>query len=170
MKSNESNYRGSAVVKNILDELWLHMAKYIFPKNSSSNLFLDKIKSIVVHTQPSCQHLYRRMSYQTVGYPLKQTQYNSTNYYQFLYFSLLEKCPYLEIFLSVFSRIRTENREIRNISAYSVRMRRNTDQKNSEYGHFSGSVYSEKKTFRQQKHYFSNMQPKLRKIPLKDYF
>ena len=54
MKSNESNYRGSAVVKNILDELWLHMVKYIFPKNSSSNLFLDKIKSIVVHTQPSC--------------------------------------------------------------------------------------------------------------------
>ena len=159
--------------QQLLKIFWMNYGytwRNIFPKNSSSNLFLDKIKSIVVHTQPSCQYLYRRMSYQTVRYALNQTQYNSTNYYQFLYFSLLEKCPYLEIFLSVFSRIRTENREIRNISAYSVRMRRNTDQKNSEYGHFSGSVYSEKKTFQQQKHYFSNMQPKLRKIPLKDYF
>ena len=40
------------------------------------------------------------------------------------------KRPYSEFFWSVFSRIRTE---------YSVPMRENTDQKNSEYGRFSRS-------------------------------
>ena len=55
--------------------------------------------------------------------------------------SLLKKCPYSELFWSVFSRIRTEYGEIRSVSLYSVRMRKNTDQNNSEYGHFSGSVY-----------------------------
>ena len=44
------------------------------------------------------------------------------------------KCPYSEFFL--FSRIWTEYGEIRSISHYSVRMRENTDQKNSKYGHF----------------------------------
>ena len=43
------------------------------------------------------------------------------------------KFPYSEFFWSVFSRIRTECGEIRSISSYSVRMRENTDQKNSEY-------------------------------------
>ena len=38
-------------------------------------------------------------------------------------------------FWSVFSRIQTEYEEIRSISPYSVRIRENTDQKNSEYGH-----------------------------------
>ena len=35
-----------------------------------------------------------------------------------------------------FSRIRTEYVEIRSISPYSVRMRENADQNNSEYSHF----------------------------------
>ena len=39
--------------------------------------------------------------------------------------TLREKCPYSEFFRSVFSR------SIRSISPYSVRMRENTDQKNS---------------------------------------
>ena len=43
---------------------------------------------------------------------------------------LHEKCLYSELFWSVFSRIRTEYREIK--SKY--------DQKNSEYGHFLRSV------------------------------
>ena len=54
--------------------------------------------------------------------------------------ALREKCPYLEFFLSVFSRIRTEYGEILYISSYSVRIWENKDQKNSEYGHFSCSV------------------------------
>ena len=53
--------------------------------------------------------------------------------------SLRENCPSSEFFWSVFSRIRTEYGEILRISPYSVRMQENTDQKNSEYGHFSRS-------------------------------
>ena len=54
--------------------------------------------------------------------------------------TLLEKCPYSGFFWSVFSCLRTEYGEMRSISPYSVRIRENTDQKNSEYGHFSRSV------------------------------
>ena len=50
--------------------------------------------------------------------------------------TLREKCPYLELFSSVFYRIRTEYGETLRISPYSVRMRGNADQNNSEYGHF----------------------------------
>ena len=57
-------------------------------------------------------------------------------------FSLRDKCPYSGLFWSVFSRIRTEYGEILRISPYSVRMRENTDQNNSEYGHFLHSVFS----------------------------
>ena len=53
------------------------------------------------------------------------------------FLSLRKKCPYSELFWSVFSRIRTEYGEILRISPYSVRMRENTDQNNSECGHFS---------------------------------
>ena len=51
--------------------------------------------------------------------------------------TLRKKCPYSEIFWSVFSSIRTEYREILRISAYSVWMWENAAQNNSEYGHFS---------------------------------
>ena len=50
-----------------------------------------------------------------------------------------KKCPYSELFWSVFSRIRTKYKEIRSTSPYSARMRENADQNNSEYGHFSRS-------------------------------
>ena len=50
--------------------------------------------------------------------------------------SLREKCPYLELFWFIFSRIRTEYGEIHRISPYSVRIRENADQNDSEYGHF----------------------------------
>ena len=50
-----------------------------------------------------------------------------------LYEALREKCPYSEFFWSVFSRIRTDYREIQNISPYSVQIWENTDQKNSKY-------------------------------------
>ena len=54
---------------------------------------------------------------------------------------LRKKCPYSELFWSVFSRIQTEYAEIRSISPYSVWMRENTDQKNSKYGHFLRSEW-----------------------------
>ena len=46
--------------------------------------------------------------------------------------SLRENCMYLELFWSVFSRIRNEYEEILHIFGYSVRMRENMDQNNSE--------------------------------------
>ena len=48
-----------------------------------------------------------------------------------------KKCPYLELFWSLFSRIRTEYGEIRSISLYLIRRRENTGQNNSKNGHFS---------------------------------
>ena len=54
--------------------------------------------------------------------------------------SLRKKCSYPELLWSVFFRIRTEYGEILRISPYSVQMRENTDQNNSEYGHFSRSA------------------------------
>ena len=54
--------------------------------------------------------------------------------------SLREKCPHLEFFWSLFSRIWTEYGEIGSISPYSVRMWGNADQENSEYGHFPRSL------------------------------
>ena len=65
--------------------------------------------------------------------------YNSENEFHNLYTkassiakrALRKKCPYSELFWSVFSRIRTEYGEILCISPYSVRMRENTDQNNT---------------------------------------
>ena len=49
------------------------------------------------------------------------------------------KCSYSEFFWSIFSHIWSEYGEIRSISPYSIRMRENTGQNSSEYGHFSRS-------------------------------
>ena len=54
-------------------------------------------------------------------------------------YRLRKKCTYSEFFWSVFSRIRIEYGEILRISSYTVWIRENTDQKNSEYWHFSHS-------------------------------
>ena len=56
------------------------------------------------------------------------------------YVLLADKCPYSELFWSVFSRTRTEYGEIPSISPYSAQMWENADQNDSEYGHFSRSV------------------------------
>ena len=61
-------------------------------------------------------------------------------YFVHYFLTLRDKCPYSELFWSVFSCIRTEYGEILHISPYPVRMRENTDQNNSEYGHFLRSV------------------------------
>ena len=53
--------------------------------------------------------------------------------------TLREKCPYSEFFWSLLSRIRREYVEIPLISLYSVPMRENKDQKNSQNLHFSRS-------------------------------
>ena len=53
--------------------------------------------------------------------------------------SLRKNCPCSEFFLSTFSRIRTKSGEIRSTFPYSVRMRQNTNQKNSKNEHPSRS-------------------------------
>ena len=50
--------------------------------------------------------------------------------------ALRKKCPYSELFWSAFSNIQDEYGEILRFSPYSVRMRENADQNNSEYRHF----------------------------------
>ena len=53
----------------------------------------------------------------------------------------LRKVSTFGVFLvRIFSHIWTEYGEIQSISQYSARMRENTDQKNSKYGHFLRSV------------------------------
>ena len=67
---------------------------------------------------------------------MKSVAQTFATFYSNLAESTARKCPYSELFRSAFSRIRTECGEILRISLYSARMRKNTDQDNSEYGHF----------------------------------
>ena len=97
---------------------------------------------------------------------------------------LRQKCPYLEFFWSVFSRIRTKYREMRSISSHSVRcsvrMRENTDQKNSEYKHFSHSTgrgilqqylnQEENADRRRNKHYRKTANITLQTTRIQQYF
>ena len=71
----------------------------------------------------------------TISQILISKWWNLTNFQQLL----RKKCPYLELFWSVFPRIWTEYLKIHVISPYSVQMWQNTDQNNSEYGQFSRS-------------------------------
>ena len=64
------------------------------------------------------------------------------------------KCPYSELFSSAFSRICTKYGEILRVSPYSVRMRQNADQNNSEYGNVLRSLNV---LFRQSKFGFSKI-------------
>ena len=57
--------------------------------------------------------------------------------------TLRKKCPYSEFFWSIFSRIRTEYREILGISLYSVQMRENTDQKTPNTDTFYAIIASQ---------------------------
>ena len=66
--------------------------------------------------------------------------------FSFAYYSQIEeitawKVSVLETFWSIFPHISTEYGGILRISPYSVQTRKNTDQKNSEYGHISRSEY-----------------------------
>ena len=56
-------------------------------------------------------------------------------------FSLRKKCPNTEFFWSMFSRTWTEYGDIRSKFPYSVQIRKNTDQKNSVFGHISRSDF-----------------------------
>ena len=58
--------------------------------------------------------------------------------------SLHEKCPYSEFFWLVFSRIRTEYREIPRISPDLVQIRENTEQKTPNTDTFHATYGSKK--------------------------
>ena len=83
--------------------------------------------------------------------------------------SLHEKWPYSAFFWSIFSRIWTEYLEIRSISPYLVRMRENTNQKNSKYDSFWCSEYD---CFYLKKHSFREViwTVKLFSPQYRDYF
>ena len=70
----------------------------------------------------------------TIKHSLLHSLSARTNPLQIAKATLRKKCPYSELFWSVFSRIRTEG-EILRISSYSVRKREKTEQNNSEYEH-----------------------------------
>ena len=72
-----------------------------------------------------------------------------------LTFSLREICPNTEFFWSVFCRIRTEYREIRSISPYSVQMRENTDQKKLRIWTLFRECFKSRLQFRHSPYYQS---------------
>ena len=91
----------------------LHTFRTPFPKNTSGELLLTLV---------AVNYFLKKVSSQLFG--------------RFFNILLREKCPYSELFWSVFSRIRTEYGGIRSISPHSVWMREDTDRGNSECGHF----------------------------------
>ena len=95
------------------------------------------VYSIAMHTEMKA--LYYRTKSKIYFYCFYR------NFSLLWFFLIMPHCvksarPYSELFWSAFSRIRTEYREISSISPYSLRMRENADQHNSEYGHFSRSA------------------------------
>ena len=65
------------------------------------------------------------------------------NHWSFTRITLREKCPYSELFWSLFARIWTEYGEILRISPYLVQMQGIADQSNSEYKKCLRSVMQE---------------------------
>ena len=107
---------------------------YIFQKNSllqSQPIFSD-IKKNKKKILNSVQYLALKNYQKILRLSLLPVQ-------PLLIMSLREKCPHSKFFWSVFSHVRTEYV----ISPYLVRMRKNADQKNYEYKHFSRSAYSQ---------------------------
>ena len=104
-----------------------------------TNWLKDYSKPLIYCNVESNDQIHYYRPYQVIGYD----PYNSVllQFSIFLQIALREKCLYSDSFCSVFSRIRAGYRILRSISPYSVWLRENTDQKNSEYGHCLRSVY-----------------------------
>ena len=83
-----------------------------FTENVSSLLF----KPLIIFIKSSILDVWQGSEYAS----------RITLYHQ-IHQTLREKCPYSELFWSVFSRIWTEYGDIQSISPHSVRMRENTD-------------------------------------------
>ena len=100
-------------------------------RNNCSKRIQKKVKSVILRSIKIPIHIPYFEPCQTSIMDL---------FYDNSWLTLHEKCPYSELFWSGFSLIWTEYWEIRSISLYSVRMRGNADQNNSEYGHLLRSV------------------------------
>ena len=84
-------------------------------------------------TIQNLKHLHRYQNIRTS----KSCLINGRHCFSVQFIALHGKCPYSELFWPVFSRIRTEYGEMLRTCPYSVRMRENKVQNNSEYLHFS---------------------------------
>ena len=107
-------------------------------KNSEHGHFLRRINACK-HTSNNkhCEGRFNKSSVSSIEHPRLVCYLRALLGSSAL--SMHKKCLYSELFWFVFSRIRTEYREIRS-TPYSVRMLKNADQNNSEYGPFSGSA------------------------------
>ena len=116
----------------------LFLAKIVNDFKPLNRVIEAKIELTLCSTLAEC-HLYQSNSItRKVSHAFLLRNY--TSIYFCLNSILRENCPYSEFFWPVILRIRTECGEIRSIFSYSVRMRENKDQKNSEQGHFSRSA------------------------------
>ena len=111
----------SRFVKQIMDiSEWLRRWCFVI-----FNLSLSQIQEVVIGSLTVAESIYL--------FVVKTYQKWSVSHHKMLLSKVHEKCPYSEFFWPVSSRMRS-------ISPYSVQMRKNMNQKNSEYGHFSRYV------------------------------
>ena len=94
--------------------------------SGQSKLLLPKVSTSLHDSIITC------VVFNSARYDRNTTRISVKEKGKFCLLILREKCPYSEFFWSVFSLIRIEYGEILRFSGpYSVRMRENTDQKNS---------------------------------------
>ena len=86
------------------------------------------------------------------SWPQQNQEKCPVQHYFYFWRTLRKKCSYSELFWSVFFQIQTEYGQIRSISPYLAQIRENTDQNNSEYGHFL-----RKGTFRKRDYFCQNV-------------
>ena len=128
-----------------IPDLLLGLKSFLKWSNSDFTMALSWIKgvlsSMLIYVFPHFSLFFKYLSMSDlVSINSVDTFYERLGFDFFLNLSLRKKCPYSELFWSVFFPIRTEYGEIQSISPCSVRTRENMDQNNSEYGHFSRRV------------------------------
>ena len=111
-------------------------------RQKKEKIVTDKYAGIKWQKEPPIGGMKKRLLSGVPGISAAVTTENPIDIFE-LMITLCKKCPYSELFWSVFYRIWTEYGEILRISPYSVRMRENTKQNSSEYGHFLRDVTDE---------------------------
>ena len=111
-------------------------------RQKKEKIVTDKYAGIKCQKEPPIGGMKKRLFSGVPGISAAVTTENPIDIFE-LMITPREKCPYSELFWFVFYGIWTEYGEILRISPYSVRMRENTHQNSSEYGHFLRSVTDE---------------------------